>query len=822
MRAILGPTNTGKTHIAIERMLGYKSGILGLPLRLLAREVYDRVVNIKGPESVALVTGEEKITPETASYFICTTEAIPTKKNVDFVAIDEIQLIADPERGHIFTACLLDIRGKYETIFLGSETAKPIIKKLLPSTSFDSRPRLSSLSYSGQQKISRIGTRSAIVTFSTEDVYSTAELVRRHRGGAAVVLGALSPRTRNAQIGMFESGEVDYLVATDAIGMGLNLQVNHVSFASLSKFDGFIRRPLTPQEIAQIAGRAGRHLSNGTFGTTLNCPEMVKEIVERVENHNFDNISSAYWRNTQLDFKSPKSLLHSLDAPPKEGTERYLVKPTNAIDKDAFSYLSDSLKINHMDQVKLLWKVCKIPDYRKSLPENHHRLLSKIYKFLSSGDSRISTDWLADHITRLDRMDGDIDTLASRISHIRTWTYVCHQINWVKDPIYWQSRAREVEDKLSDALHDRLTQRFVDKRSTLLTKKLGENINLMTTVDKDGNVSVGGHKIGILSGLTFIAENTDRYATKKLLIKTAQRVLKQEISHRVKQLIADKDSSFKLSKRNEIIWRKGVVAYLTKGSLITKPHSSLASLDIIKYEDRKKIEKKINTWIEKYLEDILSPLIKLQKANLSGITKGLVFEISEGLGTVLRSLVQEQLTYLTPFDKKILFNLGVRIGPYTIHTPAMHKPKRRRICSILWLLFNRNNILPQLPQNVSSIPIDEKMGDNFYLATGHIVLGKRVLRIEQAELLAKNLHSLARKRRVKPTKELYSLAGCTGKEFNLVAKSLGFIWEKGPESGFIYNYNKFNNSHLEFTSGRKLNNSPFSKLAHHPLIINTK
>ncbi|HSV29311.1 MAG TPA: DEAD/DEAH box helicase, partial [Candidatus Omnitrophota bacterium] len=498
--AVLGPTNTGKTHFAIERMLGHASGMIGFPLRLLARENYDRIVRIKGAASVALITGEEKIIPKQPRYFVCTTESMPLDRRVAFLAVDEIQLCADPDRGHVFTDRLLHARGSEETVFLGAETIKPLLRRLVPGVEFATRPRLSQLTYAGARKLARLPPRTAVVAFSAAEVYAMAEFVRRQRGGAAVVLGALSPRTRNAQVELYQAGEVDYIVATDAIGMGLNMDVDHVSFAQLRKFDGRVPRELEPAEIAQIAGRAGRHMNDGTFGTTADVGGISDEVVEAVENHHFAPLKALSWRNSDLRFATVSALIGSLDRPPPGPG---LIRAREADDQIALATLAHDPEIlklaNHPERVRLLWDVCQIPDFRKVMAEAHTRLLSQVFRHLTGPGRRLPTDWLAGHVERLDRTDGDLDTIIGRIANIRTWTYVSHRADWVVDPAHWQGLTRAIEDKLSDALHERLTQRFIDRRTAVLVRRMRDDGELLSAVARSGDVLVEGHYVGRLA-----------------------------------------------------------------------------------------------------------------------------------------------------------------------------------------------------------------------------------------------------------------------------------------------------------------------------------
>ncbi len=564
--AVLGPTNTGKTHLAIERMLGHASGMIGFPLRLLARENYDRVVKLKGQRAVALITGEEKIIPANPAYFVCTVESMPLDHPVDFLAVDEIQLCGDGERGHVFTDRLLHARGLGETMLLGADTIRPLLRRLVPEAEFISRPRFSTLRYVGPKKATRLPPRSAVVAFAIADVFALAELMRRQRGGTAVVLGALSPRARNAQVGLFQSGEVDYLVATDAIGMGLNMDLDHVAFARVVKYDGHAPRRLAPAEIAQIAGRAGRHMSDGTFGTTADLEGLEPEIVEAVENHRFDPLERLFWRNAKLDFRSPQRLLASLEARP---VTRGLALAREADDHLALRTLARQPEIaasaTHPGAVRLLWEVCQIPDFRKVMSETHARLLAQIYHHLAGPTERLPIDWVASQMSRLDRADGDIDSLMSRIAHIRTWTYIAHRPEWLADSTHWQERARAIEDRLSDALHDRITQRFVDRRSAFLVRRLASTAELLASVSRDGAVKVEGEYVGRLDGFRFVPDENAAGGEARTLLNAANRVLRGEIAERARELARAGDGEFALGADATLAWRGGAVGRLLPG-----------------------------------------------------------------------------------------------------------------------------------------------------------------------------------------------------------------------------------------------------------------
>ncbi|HEX8374850.1 MAG TPA: helicase-related protein, partial [Geminicoccaceae bacterium] len=531
-------------------MLAHRSGMMGFPLRLLAREIYDRIVAIKGERATGLMTGEERLGPEDARYLVCTVEAMPLHREAAFLAVDEIQLCADLERGHVFTDRLLHARGSEETMFLGSDTIRPLLKRLVPEAEVITRPRFSILSYGGDLKLTRLPRRSAVVAFTAADVYALAEVVRRQKGGAAVVMGALSPRTRNAQVAMYQAGEVDHLVATDAIGMGLNMDLTHVAFANLRKFDGRESRRLTTPEIAQIAGRAGRHMSDGSFGTTGTCGELDPKEVEAVENHTFPPLKALRWRNSKLDFASLAALQSSLDeAPPLP----CLVKVRDALDDRSLAYLSrrDEVRVraDRPDRVRLLWQVCQIPDFRKTLTDAHLHLLATVYRHLTSGRGVLPNDWVGGMIARLEQFDGDIDAIVARIAHVRTWTYMSHRAEWLADPAHWQARAREVEDRLSDALHERLTQRFVDRRTSALLRSLREHGELAARVERDGEIVVDDQLVGRLNGLGFVPEKEEGpvEGDLRLLTSAARRAAGPSMRARAVELAAEADAAFALA-----------------------------------------------------------------------------------------------------------------------------------------------------------------------------------------------------------------------------------------------------------------------------------
>ena len=814
--AVLGPTNTGKTHLAVERMLGHASGVIGLPLRLLAREVYERAVAQRGKRAVALVTGEEKIVPDEPKYWVCTTESMPMGRPVEFVAVDEVQLAADPERGHVFTERLLHARGRQETMFLGAETIRPVLRRLVPEAVFETRPRFSTLRYTGHRKLSRIGPRSAVVAFSAEDVYALAELIRRQRGGAAVVLGALSPRTRNAQVAMFERGDVDFLVATDAIGMGLNLNLDHIAFAALRKFDGFHPRNLLAAEIAQIAGRAGRHMSDGTFGTTTGCPELEAETVERLENHRFEPVRAAYWRNRDIALGSAAALLASLEAPPPDPWRRLLMRPRRAIDQAAFAALAEDRRPQGRGAVGLLWDVCQIPDYRKTLTESHTRLLGRIYDFLASPGEELPTDWLADHIVRLDRADGDIDALAARIAYVRTWTYVCHHADWVRDAAHWQQRTREVEDRLSDALHDRLTQRFVDRRSAALTRGLGGARALDSNVAQDGEVEVEGHAIGYLRGFRFVADAAGAGPEMRLLRAAAQRALGHEIRARSGALVGEADPAFALDDGN-VLWRGEIVARLAAGSAPRAPRILLLADDGLEGNVRRRIERRLENWLAAYLRRALAPLLALEAPGLTGAARGIAYQLVEGLGAVPRAEVRDLAEALSPGERRALSRRGVRLGAVTVFVPAMLKRGRPALGGLLWAL-GRGASPSAPPPGAVSVAADPDLPVGYYGASGYRLFGSRAVRVDQVERLWLAIRRLARTGPVSPAPELQRIAGCKGDAFAEVLLGLGFaaVETSGGTAFAPVRERRTDGPRPRTGKARVHEPSPFAALARHP------
>jgi ATP-dependent RNA helicase SUPV3L1/SUV3 len=802
--AVLGPTNTGKTHLAIERMLGHQSGLIGLPLRLLAREVYDKIVARVGAGAVALVTGEEKIKPERPRYYVCTVEAMPREVDVDFLAVDEVQLAADPERGHVFTDRLLHARGREETLLLGAQTMRQAIAELIPGANFISRPRLSKLAYAGEKKITRLPTRSAVVAFSAAEVYAIAELMRRQRGGAAVVLGALSPRTRNAQVALYQSGDVDFLVATDAIGMGLNLDVDHVAFAGVRKFDGQQHRDLTPAELAQIAGRAGRHMNDGTFGVTASVQPFTSDAVERLETHTFDSVKALQWRTRDLDFSSLDRLRDSLRRTPDEPR---LARARMADDTIALENVSAVPQLAALavtpEGVARLWDVCQVPDYRKISAQDHAELVGTLYQFLMGSSGRIPVDWFANQVAFADRTDGDIDTLATRIAHIRTWTFVSNRGDWLDDPEHWQGRTRAIEDALSDALHECLTQRFIDRRTSALMRGLKEKDELVAEIAQDGAVEVEKHYVGRLQGFRFFPDAQAEGIHGKATRTAAAQVLSKELAMRARRVAAAKNDAFKLTRRGQILWREEEIGRLEAGDDLLKPMVVVAADEAMSAADKEKVQERLNGWIAETIGEKLKPLVEIANAkDLAGLARGVAFRLSEGLGVLRREAVAEEVRALDQPARAQLRSYGVRFGAFNIYFPALLKPAAVELAFALWVLKHGGQSdldpanPPALPRpGLTSMPVDPALPEAYYRVAGFHPCGARAVRIDILERLADQIRPLVAWRSdpastnppprgatgdggFRVTPDMMSILGCSSSDVGEILHKLGFRLER--------------------------------------------
>ncbi|MBR0914069.1 helicase-related protein [Bradyrhizobium japonicum] len=799
--AVLGPTNTGKTHLAIERMLAHPSGLIGLPLRLLAREVYNKIAARVGSEAVALVTGEEKIKPKNPRYWVSTVEAMPRDLDVSFLAVDEVQIASDLERGHVFTDRILNRRGRDETLLLGAATMRPIIERLLPGVSMITRPRLSQLEFAGDRKITRQPRRTAIVAFSADEVYAIAELIRRQHGGAAVVLGSLSPRTRNAQVAMFQNGDVDYLVATDAVGMGLNLDVDHVAFASDRKFDGYQFRRLTPAEFAQIAGRAGRATRNGTFGTTGRCGPFEPELVNALQNHTFDNVKMLQWRNSKLDFSSLGALQVSLNQSP--GHEA-LTRAPIAEDMRVLDHAARDVEVRDIAHgkaaVERLWDACQVPDYRKLSPAAHAELVTTLYGFLMQKGC-IPDSWFAAQVDQADRIDGDIDTLSARIAQIRTWTFVANRPDWLKDPERWQGIAREVENKLSDALHERLTERFVDRRTSVLMRRLRENTSLNTEIGKTGEVIVEGHVIGRLDGFTFAPDAAEAGSDAKALQAAAQAVLAGEINARAEKLGNAPDDQFVLTSEGTIRWTGDAVARLSAAEEALQPRIRIISDERLTGAPREKVQARLELWLKTHIEKLLGPMFELSKAeDVTGIARGIAYQLVEALGVLERPKIANELKDLDQPSRAVLRKYGVRFGAYHIYFPGLLKPAGRALAALLWALKQDNVDLSSLSgaqhlasSGRTSFPVDKQLPRDAYRVLGYKQAGERAVRVDILERLADLIRPALAWRENSPgekpagafdgrsfvvTQAMTSLTGSAGEDFASVLRALGYRMEK--------------------------------------------
>jgi ATP-dependent RNA helicase SUPV3L1/SUV3 len=770
---VLGPTNTGKTHLAMERLLGHASGIIGFPLRLLARENYDRMVARKGPRHVALITGEEKIVPPEARWFSCTTEAMPLDRPVEFVAVDEIQLCADPDRGHVFTDRLLHARGLVETMFLGAETIRPLLQRLVPQAEVETRPRLSRLVHAGITKLSRVPPRTAVVAFSAAEVYAIAELIRRRRGGCAVVMGRLSPRTRNAQVALYQEKEVDFLVATDAIGMGLNMNVDHVAFAGLGKFDGHQPRALNAAELAQIAGRAGRGMRDGTFGTTAECPPLPPEVADAVESHCFERLEQLCWRNDALDFAHPDTLLASLLVPPPGPG---LVRGNDATDMQTLAALIREPEVRELargrSRVRLLWEACQIPDFRKLAEDSHVRLCGRVFRHIVR-DRRLPTDWLAGQIDALNRTDGDIDTLMQRLAGVRVWSYIAARADWVADAPHWQDRARDVEDRLSDVLHERLTARFVDRRAAHLIRRLeaGERDKLLSAVTRRGEVVVEGHPVGQIEGFGFVPDPLSEGDGRRLVLRAARRALRGEMPLRVARLEAEPDGAFAWLPSQHIAWAGVAVARLRPGATALQPQIEVLDSEFLDGPSRERVRLRLQRFLQAQVGGALAALVKAAAAaDAEGALRGPLHRLIEGLGVVPGATEHA----IAPALRGRLKALGVRAGRYALFVPAMLKPHAMAMRASLWAL-RAGVAVPALPAaGLVSIAPPPDWPEDFAAALGWVAAGPRLVRLDVAERIAAELAYAARQRPVPVPADLGSRLSARPELVPAVLSGLGF------------------------------------------------
>ena len=779
--AVLGPTNTGKTHFAIDRMLGYRTGVIGLPLRLLAREVYDKIVALRGPSVVALVTGEERIVPERTQYWVCTVEAMPEGLGTDFLAVDEIQLCADPERGHVFTDRLLRMRGLRETHFLGSHTMRGAIAALVPGVEFVTRERMSQLSYIGSKKISKMPARSAIVGFSVDNVYAMAELLRRQKGGAAVVMGALSPRTRNAQVALYQNGDVDYLVATDAIGMGLNLDIDHVAFSSLTKFDGRRMRPLAPNELAQIAGRAGRGMSHGTFGVTGEAPELPDEVAQAIMEHRFTPIRKLEWRNPKLPFGNLDALISALEAKPEN---EWLARAREADDLGALKSLSQVAEVRARagdgPSVRLLWDVCRVPDFRGISHAEHAGLLEKIYCDLHE-HGRVSDDWLARQVKRIDRTDGDIDTLSKRLAYIRTWTYVAQRKGWVDDETHWRGATRAVEDRLSDALHERLTQRFVDRRTSVLLRRLKQKEAMVAEVNENGDVTVEGEFVGRLEGFRFRQDKASAGQEAKAISQASLQALAPHFHLKADRFYNAPDTEIDFTEQGGLMWGDQAIGKLVAGSDPLKPRAEAFVDDEAGAEVMQKVQRRLQHFIDRKVATLFEPLLNIQRdETLGGLARGFGFRMVENFGVIPRGEVADEVKALDQDARGALRKHGVRFGQFTIFMPLLLKPAPTRLRLVLWALANGLDDFPEAPPpGLVTVPAAKTAPRGYHSMAGYRAAGERAIRIDMLERLADMLRAEDSRAGFEAKADMLSITGMTLEQFADLMEGLGYKAEKG-------------------------------------------
>ncbi len=806
--ALLGPTNTGKTHVAIEKMLNFESGIFGLPLRLLAREVYDKCVEKVGLEKIALITGEEKIIPSSATFFICTVESMPKNKKVDFIAVDEIQMCADRERGHIFTERLLYARGQKLTMFLGSQVMAGIIDNLIEEVDFQKKERFSKLSYTGYKKISRLDRKVAIIAFSIEEVYAIAELVRRQKGGAAVIMGSLSPKTRNSQVGLYQSGDVDYLIATDAIGMGLNMDINEIYFSNLKKFDGKKTRRLNLIELSQIAGRAGRFKNDGFFGTTGDCENLNSDEIENIEKHQLPETKMIYWRNSKLDFDSPSRLITSLELKPNK---KNLLRTNDSLDESVLRYFlkKGSNNIIYHKNLELLWECCQIPDFEKKAYGQHINIIDKVFQFLSTRKRRIPSKFMKEQLKGLEKDHGNVDLLSHRLSNVRTWSYVANKKNWVENSDYWVQLTKDIEDKLSDKLHEELTKSFIDKKISILSRSLKQDLVLNTEINQENKVYIDGQLIGELKGLKFLIELTSNTLDTdiKSIKKAARRGVKEELDKRVNEIINDKKISINLDSK--LIWKGNSIGTLKKGHNYLSPEIDIIADEALEEESKLKLEKFLKQWFEKYINEILGDLINLTKRRVKNqYLRALVFQLFERNGVIKRSEIEKIVKLIPVEERKKLWGMGIKIGRYHVYLPKMLKPKAVEFRVSLWKIYNSLNRNEEIPKSGLNFIQNKKFEKNFLLLCGFENFREFFVRIDILEkLFLKILHS-TKDRKFKINAEMMNLLGCTKENFYKLMTYMNYKKDKSEDTYIFIGEKKSTNKIIKFDKKE----NPFKKL----------
>ena len=812
--AVLGPTNTGKTHLAIETMLSFESGIIGFPLRLLAREVYDKIIQRTDISKVALITGEEKIIPMNAKYYLCTVESMPLNKLVDFVAIDEIQMCADNERGHVFTDRLLNFRGEKLTMFLGSHTIKNIINSLEEKVEFIFKDRFSKLSYVGHKKISRLNPKSAIIAFSIEEVYAIAELVRRQKGGSAIVMGSLSPKTRNSQVKLYQSGDVDYLVATDAIGMGLNMDLDNVYFSSLKKFDGKKLRKLNLSEISQIAGRAGRYRNDGSFGITGDCKELSAEEIKLIESHKLEPIQYIFWRNSNLNFKNFESLINSLDEKP---TKKILRRIYDCEDEKLLKFfLKEHSKyniLNEKNSLEIIWECCQIPDFVKHTYGHHLEVVSKVFGFLTSGKKKVLNKYMKKQLNSLDKLEGNVDSISNRIANVRTWSYVSNKKNWVENQDYWIERTKILEDKLSDRLHEELTKSFIDKRASILARGLKQDIDLKTEITDQKNVLIDGQYIGELKGLKLNLDlKIDSLDTDiKSLKKASRQGVGPELVKRINQII--NSNILKLKEDFKIYWGNDPIAYLTPGKNYLEPNLNLIADDILEFENRNRLQIHLEQWLKKFIREKLTDLVNLNNIEKNNNSiRALCYQLFENNGVLKRDLVSEFVKQLSLDNRKILRKNGIKIGRYHIYLHKIIKPEAVTIRLLLWKNYYRKNMNLKPPKFGLNFIIEENnINSNFMLICGFEKFKNFYVRIDILERLFIKIIENTKDKEVKLQSEMMNLLGCTKENFLKLLVLMGYKYKERNEEIF-FQYKPFRKKVFEKLKKVNKDDNPFNIL----------
>ena len=806
--ALLGPTNTGKTYVAIEKMLEHNTGIFGLPLRLLAREVYDKCAQKVGIEKVALITGEEKIIPSTANYFICTVESMPKDKEVEFVAIDEIQMCADRERGHIFTERLLEARGLKLTMFLGSQVMKKIINDLVKGVEFQKKERYSKLSYSGIKKISRLDRKVAIIAFSIEEVYAIAELVRRQKGGAAVIMGSLSPKTRNSQVGLYQSGDVDYLIATDAIGMGLNMDINEIYFSNLKKFDGKKTRRLNLIEMSQIAGRAGRYKNDGGFGTTGDCETLNSDEIENIEKHELPETKTILWRNSNLNFKNPEHLITSLELKPKN---KNLLRTTDSLDESVLRFFlkKGANNIIYHKNLELLWECCQIPDFEKKAYGQHINVIDKVFQFLSTRKKRIPSSFMKEQLKGLEKDHGNVDLLSHRLSNVRTWSYVANKKNWVENSDYWVQLTKNIEDKLSDKLHDELTKSFIDKKISILSRSLKQDLVLNTEINNENKIYIDGQLVGELKGLKFLIEITSKTLDTdiKSIKKAARRGVEKELIKRVTEIL-DK-GEIEINNENKITWKSNPIARLKKGNDYLNPVIELITDDSLDEGSRIKLFLFLNKWLTNYINQILGDLVKLTKHKITNqYLRGLVFQLYENNGVIKRSEVDRIVKLIPIEERKKLWSMGIKIGRYHIYLPKMLKPKAVEFRINLWRVFNNLPNTNQIPKSGLNFLTGLKLNRNFLLLCGFEKFKEFFVRIDILEKLFLKIIKNTKEKKFKVNAEMMNLLGCSKENFYKLMTYMDYKKDNAVDTYIFKGGKKKKKNILQFDKKE----NPFNKL----------